>query len=47
MKARVPSTAGVSPGWLLITVAVLTVAVAALVLGVTLLFGALELIGRH
>lgn len=47
MRDPVPSTSGVSPGWLLVAIAVLTVAVVALVLGVTLLFGALELVGRH
>lgn len=47
MKASIPSTSGVSPGWLLITIAILTVTLVALVVGVSLLFGALELIGRY
>lgn len=47
MKDPVPSTSGVSPGWLLITIAVLAGALLALGAGVALLFGALELIGRH
>lgn len=47
MKARVPSTAGVSPDWLLVAIAILAVAVLGLGAGVSALFGALELVGRN